>query len=129
MIATLHSSPTVAKNWLVACSVFFNTTTQLKDMSVASFNTHHDHTIRYQIQVSPEQVKLRFWEPQVISGSPSDQPLPYLYLANCTFRTVAEAETYLRNHLLDNGAFDVPDSNFPEEGAIEILPYPTWGVE
>lgn len=56
----------------------------------------------------------------------AEQPLPYLYVANFTFDTIAEAEASLRDHLLNNGAFDVPDSNFPHEGEIAILPYPTW---
>lgn len=99
-------------------------------MSVASFSSNRDHTIRYQLQtVTPGHIKLRLWEPAVVTPPASDQPLPYLYVANLTFNTVADAEAYLREHLLKNGAFDVPESNFPQEGAIAILPYPTWNLE
>lgn len=98
-------------------------------MSVVSYATSRDHTICYRLELSPEQVKLRLWESSAptTAESESEQPLPYLYVANFTFNTVAEAEAYLRSHLLSNGAFDVPESNFPPEGAIAILPYPTWG--
>ena len=98
-------------------------------MSVAAFTTTSDHEIRYQIQTVAGQVRLRLWEPSVTVESPTEQVQPYLYLANFNFNTIAEAEAFLRDHLLSNGAFDVPESNFPQEGAVEILPYPTWGLE
>ncbi len=98
-------------------------------MSVASYATNHDHTIRYRLELLPGQVKLRLWESSATTTEQAEQPLPYLYVANFTFNTVTAAETYLRAHLLSNGAFDVPESNFPREGAIAILPYPTWGVD
>lgn len=97
-------------------------------MSVA-YSFAGDHAIRYRLQVAPDQVKLRLWEPAIAPHPPADNPLPYLYAANFTFDTVPEAEAYLRSHLLRNGAFDVPETNFPEEGEIAILPYPTWGNE
>ncbi|MEM6714638.1 MAG: hypothetical protein AAF827_21825 [Cyanobacteria bacterium P01_D01_bin.6] len=98
-------------------------------MSVASYATNHDHTICYRLELLPGQVKLRLWESLAPTMEQVEQPLPYLYVANFTFNTVAEAEAYLRDYLLNNGAFDVPDRNFPREGAIAILPYPTWGSE
>lgn len=97
-------------------------------MSVA-YSFTGDHAIRYRLQIAPDQVKLSLWEPAIAPPQSAESPLPYLYLANFTFDTVAEAESYLRNHLLRNGAFDVPETNFPEEGEIAILPYPTWGTE
>lgn len=97
-------------------------------MSVVSYATNCDHTIRYRLELLPGQVKLRLWEPSATTPEPAEQPLPYLYAANFTFDTIAEAEAYLRDHLLNNGAFDVPESNFPQEGEIAILPYPTWGA-
>jgi len=95
-------------------------------MSVA-YSFTGDYMIRYRLQIAPEQVKLQLWEPPVLAHQESVPPLPYLYLANFTFNTVAEAEAYLRNHLLKNGAFDVPETNLPAEGEVAILPYPTWG--
>jgi hypothetical protein len=99
-------------------------------MSVAAFTDTSDHEIRYEIQALPGQIRLRLWEPAVTVDHPSEEQVqPYLYLANFNFDTLAEAEAYLRNYLLENGAFDVPESNFPKAGAVEILPYPTWGLE
>ncbi len=98
-------------------------------MSVAAFTTTSDHEIRYEIQPLAGQFRLRFWEPAVARDNSSEPLQPYLYLANFSFDTLAEAEAYLRDHLLNNGAFDVPENNFPPAGAVEILPYPTWGLE
>jgi len=95
-------------------------------MSVA-YSLTGDYTIRYRLQIAPEQVKLQLWEPPVVTNQESAPPAPYLYLANFTFGTVTEAEAYLRNYLLKNGAFDLPETNFPAEGEVAILPYPTWG--
>jgi hypothetical protein len=87
-----------------------------------------DHAIFYRIQRSPGVVKLRMWEPH--PHSVGGVSLPYLYAVNYTFQKVVDAEAFLREYLLVNGAFDVPDRNFPTEGRIEILPYPTWsGLE
>ncbi len=85
-----------------------------------------DHVICYRITQSFGQVKLRLWEPSPPMHH-SDQP--FLYAANFTFCTRQEAESFLRDHLLINGAFDVPETNFPEEGEIAILPFPTWSME
>ncbi|RZM81858.1 hypothetical protein [Leptolyngbya iicbica] len=98
-------------------------------MSVAAFTATNDYEIRYEIQPWAGQIRLRLWEPAVTIERPTEQVQPYLYLANFSFGTVAEAEAYLRNHLLSNGAFDVPESNFPSAGAVAILPYPTWGTD
>lgn len=82
-----------------------------------------DHVICYRITQELGQVKLRLWEPAT-PGSENTQP--FIYAANFNFRTLREAETFLRDHLLVNGAFDVPETDFPAEGAIAILPFPTW---
>ncbi len=87
-----------------------------------------DHVIRYRLQADSHRVYLRLWEPTLPKGAPDLPRLPYLYALNFTFRTLAEAEAFLRHHLLTNGAFDVPDENFPAEGEVAILPYPTWGT-
>jgi len=97
-------------------------------MSVA-YSLTGDYAIRYRLQTAPGQVKLQLWEPPISANRESASPVPYLYLANFSFDTVTEAEAYLRHYLLRNGAFDVPETNFPEEGEVAILPYPTWGTE
>ncbi|MGF1457642.1 MAG: hypothetical protein ACFBSG_01300 [Leptolyngbyaceae cyanobacterium] len=97
-------------------------------MSVAS-SVANDHSICYRLESQPGQVKLRLWEPVLPSARQPEALAPYLYAANFTFKALGEAESFLRDHLLQNGAFDVPEANFPKEGEIAILPYPTWGCE
>ncbi|MDB9524414.1 hypothetical protein PN498_00315 [Oscillatoria sp. CS-180] len=87
-----------------------------------------DHFIHYQLKQEVGYIKLRLWEPPGSSSGRQTSNLPYLYAANLTFGTLREAEAFLHDHLLTNGALDVPDTNFPQEGQIEILPYPTWGM-
>jgi hypothetical protein len=88
-----------------------------------------DYVICYRLQRETNPIKLRLWEPPVPSLPSHEQDLPYLYAVNFTFKTLQEAEAFLHGHLLSNGAFDVPETDFPEEGKIEILPYPTWSME
>jgi hypothetical protein len=88
-----------------------------------------DYAICYHLQRATSPIKLRLWEPPVPAARGQEQDLPYLYAVNFTFNTLQEAEAFLHEHLLSNGAFDVPETNFPEEGKVEILPYPTWGME
>lgn len=88
-----------------------------------------DHVICYRLSTDSGQIKLRLWEPIRASNCQAAAPLPYLYAANFSFKTWFEAERFLREHLLANGAFDVPESDFPPEGQIAILPYPTWGLD
>lgn len=97
-------------------------------MSVAH-SINRDHTVRYRLRTELGQVKLRLWEPAIKPQNPTEQLPPYVYLANFTFPTIAEAEAYLRNHLLENGAFDLPETTLPAEGEIKILPHPTWGLD
>lgn len=89
----------------------------------------NDHVICYQFQPDSDRIKLRLWEPSTTAALPDTQSWPYLYMANFTFATLHEAESFLHRHLLDNGAFDVPLTNFPLEGEIAILPFPTWDME
>lgn len=95
------------------------------DMNLAHALTE-DYVICYRITPELSQVKLRLWEP-IAPGSQHTQP--FTYAANFSFRTRKEAETFLRDHLLVNGAFDVPEANFPTEGEVAILPFPTWPGE
>jgi hypothetical protein len=97
-------------------------------MTLASTLTS-DYVICYRIQYESDHIKLRLWEPPVPKQKSESQGLPYLYAANLSFNTVEEAEAFLHGYLLSNGALDVPEADFPEEGQIEILPYPTWGME
>ncbi|HEY9887401.1 MAG TPA: hypothetical protein V6D02_03320 [Candidatus Obscuribacterales bacterium] len=98
-------------------------------MTLASSALAGDHVLCYRLQSEMGYVRLRLWEPPVVTGQAVVPESPYLYAANFTFPTLQEAEGFLREHLLANGAFDVPESNFPAEGAIAILPYPTWALE
>jgi len=88
-----------------------------------------DYVVCYRIESIPGQVKLKLWEPTPHSGQRPSMDGPFLYAANFTFACVEEAESFLREYLLVNGAFDVPESDFPQEGQVEILPFPTWGME
>lgn len=88
-----------------------------------------DYIVCYRLEEHLGQTKLRLWEPILPSRPAADTTAPYLYIINFTFRTTREAEVFLRNHLLSNGAFDVPESHFPQEGRVEILPFPTWNLE
>ena len=85
-----------------------------------------DHAICYRFRYEMGYIKLRLWEPPTPDENRDSQRSPYLYAANLTFRTMQEAEAFLHGHLLSNGAFDVPETDFPKEGRIEILPFPTW---
>lgn len=89
--------------------------------SVQALNA--DYIVCYRMTREPRAVRLKLWEP---SPSHADAPQPYLYALNYSFRTLTAAEQFLREFLLVNGAFDVPDHSFPTEGAIAILPFPTW---
>jgi hypothetical protein len=87
-------------------------------------NLAADYAIHYKLTRQGGQVRLRLWE---MHPNPQQAPQPYLYAVNYSFPRQSEAELFLREYLYVNGAFDVPDSNMPEEGAIAILPFPTWG--
>lgn len=82
-----------------------------------------DYEIYYRITQEVGMVKLRLWE---YPRSPSSAPQPYLYAVNYRFKRLKEAENFLRDYLLLNGAFDVPEAGFPAEGQVAILPFPTW---
>jgi hypothetical protein len=86
------------------------------------------HVICYRLQSEAGQIKLRLWEPSHPQEGAA-QNSPYLYAVNFSFPTLREAEQFLHDCLMVNGAFDVPEANFPAEGQIEILAYPTWGME
>lgn len=88
-----------------------------------------DYVICYRIKKEPGRVKLRLWEPPRLSPRQDPSEHPYLYAINFSFSHLKAAEAFLRDHLLVNGALDVPEANFPEEGQIVILPFPTWGME
>jgi hypothetical protein len=87
-----------------------------------------EHVICYRLKSEAGQIKLKLWEPSCPQQQGVTQDSPYLYAVNFSFRTLSEAEEFLHDCLMVNGAFDVPDTNFPPEGQIEILPYPTWGM-
>ena len=87
------------------------------------------HVFCYRLSTDSGQIKLRLWEPVSASDCQAAVPSPYLYAANFSFKTLVEAERFLREHLLVNGAFDVPESDFPAEGQIAILPFPTLGLD
>ncbi len=91
--------------------------------------TDSDHVICYQFQPEVDRIKLRLWEPLSNVASKDPMSRPYLYMANLTFTTLHEAESFLHAHLLSNGAFDVPATNFPQEGKVTILPFPTWDMD
>ena len=44
-------------------------------MSVA-YSLTGDYTIRYRLQIAPEQVKLQLWEPPVVTNQESAPPCP-----------------------------------------------------
>ncbi|MEM9002521.1 MAG: hypothetical protein AAGE59_03230 [Cyanobacteria bacterium P01_F01_bin.86] len=88
-----------------------------------------DYVICYRITREAERIKLRLWEPAQPSQRQNNSNKPYLYVANFSFSHRHAAEACLRHHLLVNGAINVPESDFPEEGQVIILPYPTWGIE
>ena len=87
-------------------------------------NLATDYAIHYKLTHQGGQVRLRLWE---MHPHPQQAPQPYLYAVNYSFPRQSEAELFLREYLYVNGAFDVPDSDIPTEGAIAILPFPTWG--
>lgn len=85
--------------------------------------------IRYRLKKELGRFKLTLWEPMAHINQSEPSNSLYLYSANLFFPRLSEAETFLRNHLLMNGAADVPDTEFPEEGQATILPFPTWGLD
>lgn len=88
-----------------------------------------DYVVCYRLTQDKNQFKLRLWEPAPQTTGDDESRLPYLYVANYTFQTQQDAEAFLRDYLLTNGAFDLPEDHLPAEGQIEILPYPTWATE
>lgn len=88
-----------------------------------------DYVIRYRLRQDVSHIRLRVWEPPAVPDTHRPPDQPYLYAINYSFAHLREAEAFLRQHLLVNGAFDVPEADFPEEGEIAILPFPTWGME
>ena len=97
-------------------------------MELASISPS-DYVICYRLIKESDRVRLRLWEPSRPSHRQGPSEHPYLYTINSSFSHLSAAETFLREHLLVNGALDVPETNFPEEGQVVILPFPTWGME
>lgn len=88
-----------------------------------------DYVICYQIKKEMGHVKLKMWEPPVAAATHGQTEQPYLYAINYSFARLGEAEAFLRQHLLINGALDVPNTGFPAEGEVAILPFPTWNMD
>ncbi|MBE7381854.1 MAG: hypothetical protein F6J95_010640 [Leptolyngbya sp. SIO1E4] len=88
-----------------------------------------DYVICYQLKQELGCIKLKLWEPSISAPNQDQAEHPYLYAVNFSFKHLSEAEAFLRDHLLVNGAFDVPETDFPKEGQVAILPFPTWGME
>ncbi len=86
-------------------------------------NLATDYAVFYRMTTEPGLVRLRLWE---MHPNPEVNPQPYLYVVNYTFSSRRKAEDFLRDYLVLNGAFDVPDTHWPSEGEIAILPFPTW---
>ena len=86
-------------------------------------NLANDYAIFYRLATEPGLVRLRLWE---MHPHPEVNPQPYLYVVNYTFGHRREAEQFLHDYLVINGAFDVPETQWPSEGEIAILPFPTW---
>ena len=86
-------------------------------------NLATDYVIFYRLTTESGLVRLRLWE---MHPNPEVNPQPYLYAVNYTFRHRREAEKFLRDYVITNGAFDVPETRWPSEGEIAILPFPTW---
>ena len=85
-----------------------------------------DYVICYRLKMESGYVKLKLWEPPMPRDSPEHT---FLYAVNFNCTRLSEAEAFLRNYLLTNGAIDVPEVNFPEQGEVAILPFPTWGMD
>jgi hypothetical protein len=88
-----------------------------------------EHVICYRFRRETGFIKLHLWEPPGPLKNQESQHLPYLYAVNFTFTSMQDAEAFLHTHLLNNGAFNVPKTDFPPEGQITILPFPTWKLD
>lgn len=96
-----------------------------------AYSLTEDYFICYRLVEETNCIRLRLWEPPLPAKATADDftEQPYLYALNFNFKHLREAEAFLRRYLLNNGALDVPATNFPEEGKISILPFPTWGMD
>jgi hypothetical protein len=79
--------------------------------------------IYYRITHKVGAVRLKFWE-----DAPADHVglAHYLYVVNCQLSSVEEAYEVLREYLFLNGVSPVDQLEFPWQGCISVLPYPTW---
>ncbi|NER83956.1 MAG: hypothetical protein F6K42_31320 [Leptolyngbya sp. SIO1D8] len=89
----------------------------------------NDYVICYRFIREPDCIKLKLWEPSPLPSEHGQSEHHYLYIINFSFSHLDDAEAFLRRYLLTNGAFDIPETDFPEEGQIAILPFPTWGMD
>ena len=87
------------------------------------FPTSTKHVINYQIRSGLDNVRLTLWE---AAPKAAKSMYPYLYVVNYLLRTVEDAHQVLKDHLFVNGVETVDDLEFPYEGCINVLPYPTW---
>lgn len=81
-----------------------------------------NHVICYRISEALDRFYLKLWEPKTQPNHLAESSEPYLYVANFSFKHLDAAEDCLRYHLLANGAADIPDTGFPVEGKVSILP-------
>lgn len=82
-----------------------------------------DHVLHFRISERPGGVRLTMWE---MAPNPKEQLKPYLYVINYYLDTLEEAQGFLRQHLMINGASGVAKLDIPFEGKVRVMPYPTW---
>jgi hypothetical protein len=82
-----------------------------------------EQVINYRITPKVGAVRLRFWED---APDARGDLAPYLYAVNYSLSSVEEAHEVLREYLILNGVSAVDQLEFPRQGCISVLPYPTW---
>lgn len=85
-----------------------------------------DYTLYYMLSTEEMGVtRLKLWElsDQATSATDVDH---YLYKVNYTFPQRQEAEAFLQEFLILNGAIDMPADTAADRGQVMVLPFPTW---
>lgn len=80
------------------------------------------HTVKYKIQIDPQGVLLRIWEPALEKPG---RMKPFLFAMNYKLASEQEAKAMLNDYLIASGAHALEAAKMSSQGILNILPFPT----